>query len=49
MHQKKNYKLGALNKEKQTFDIELYDTTTELERIIVLDEPHFYRGMYLNI
>lgn len=36
--------LGALNKEKQTFDIELYDTTTELERIIVLDEPHFYRG-----
>ncbi|MBE3640775.1 DUF871 domain-containing protein [Bacillus cereus] len=36
--------LGALNKEKQTFDIELYDTTTELERIIVLEEPHFYRG-----
>ena len=36
--------LGALNKEKQTFDIEIYDTTTELERIIVLNEPHFYRG-----
>lgn len=36
--------LGALNKEKQTFDIEIYDTTTKLERIIVLDEPHFYRG-----
>ncbi|EMA6344178.1 DUF871 domain-containing protein [Bacillus cytotoxicus] len=36
--------LGAINKEKQIFDVEIYDTTTELERKIILEEPHFYRG-----
>ena len=36
--------VGEINKEKQTFDVEIYDTTTELERKIVLEEPHFYRG-----
>lgn len=36
--------LGKLNSELFTFNIELYDTITELEKKIVLGEPHFYRG-----
>lgn len=36
--------LGALNKEKQTFDIELYDTTTELEKNYRIRRTTFYRG-----
>ncbi|PEX90628.1 DUF871 domain-containing protein [Bacillus cereus] len=36
--------LGKLNSELFTFNIELYDTITELEKKIVLEEPHFYRG-----
>ncbi|PQZ57124.1 outer surface protein [Bacillus sp. MYb209] len=36
--------LGKLNRELCTFNIELYDTITELEKKIVLEEPHFYRG-----
>lgn len=37
-------KLSQLNKEKITFTVEIYETTTELERKIILEEPHFYRG-----
>jgi hypothetical protein len=36
--------LGKLNSELFTFNIELYDTITELEKKIVLEEFHFYRG-----
>ncbi|EJQ13118.1 DUF871 domain-containing protein [Bacillus cereus] len=36
--------LSNLNSELFTFNIELYDTITELEKKIVLEEPHFYRG-----
>lgn len=36
--------LGTLNSEMLTFHIELYDTITKLEKKIVLEEFHFYRG-----
>lgn len=36
--------LADLNKEMLTFTIELYPTITALERKIVLEEAHFYRG-----
>ncbi|MED4619369.1 phospho-sugar glycosidase domain-containing protein, partial [Priestia megaterium] len=36
--------LSMLNSEKLTFNVELYNTISELERKIVLEEPHFYRG-----
>lgn len=37
-------KLSKINKEKITFSVKVYDTTTELERKIIFEEPHFYRG-----
>ncbi|TRZ39458.1 DUF871 domain-containing protein [Niallia circulans] len=36
--------LSGLNHSKLHFKAELYKTVTELEKKIVLDEPHFYRG-----
>ncbi|MCM3478476.1 MULTISPECIES: DUF871 domain-containing protein [Bacillaceae] len=36
--------LSLINKEKITFNIEIAETTTELEKKIIFDEPHFYRG-----
>jgi len=33
-----------LNHSKTTFDTTIYDTATALERKIILEEPHFYRG-----
>ncbi|WP_423479079.1 DUF871 domain-containing protein [Priestia megaterium] len=36
--------LSMLNSERLTFNVELYNTISELERKIVLEEPHFYRG-----
>lgn len=37
-------KLAALNRQMMTFGIELDEAITELERVIVEEEPHFYRG-----
>ncbi len=36
--------LTEINTEKLTFGIELYEGITDLEKKIVLEEPHFYRG-----
>ncbi|KMY50919.1 DUF871 domain-containing protein [Peribacillus loiseleuriae] len=36
--------LSGLNPQMLTFNTELFDTITELEKKIVLDEFHFYRG-----
>ncbi|TCP28855.1 hypothetical protein EV207_11591 [Scopulibacillus darangshiensis] len=36
--------LSQLNREKFSFSAKLVDRLTELERKIVLEEPHFYRG-----
>lgn len=36
--------LSEINKEKLTFAIQLHETITDLEKKIVLEEPHFYRG-----
>lgn len=37
-------RLAKVNKEMMTFDVELFDSITPLERKIVLEELHFYRG-----
>lgn len=36
--------LSEINRKKLTFNIEIVDTTSDLERKIIFDEPHFYRG-----
>jgi hypothetical protein len=36
--------LSEINKNKLTFTVDLTETATELERKIVFEEPHFYRG-----
>lgn len=36
--------LSLLNRDLLSFKVELVDTVTPLERKIVLEEPHFYRG-----
>lgn len=36
--------LGALNKDLLVFNVELVESVPELERVIVLEEPHFNRG-----
>lgn len=36
--------LSHMNKEKITFNIQLSDSVSDLEKKIVFDEPHFYRG-----
>lgn len=36
--------VGKVNPSILTFSVELDDSITELEKIIVLEEPHFYRG-----
>lgn len=37
-------KLSELNAQMLTFNVELFDSITDLERKIVLEEFHFYRG-----
>lgn len=37
-------RLSYLKNEAITFDVKLFDDITELERKIVIEEPHFYRG-----
>lgn len=37
-------RLSEINKEKITFNIEVATTTSSLEKTIIFDEPHFYRG-----
>ena len=36
--------LSKINREKMTFNVELVEGISELERTIILKEPHFYRG-----
>ncbi|HEY4602033.1 MAG TPA: MupG family TIM beta-alpha barrel fold protein [Cerasibacillus sp.] len=36
--------LSEINREKMTFNVEIVDDVSELERAIILNEPHFYRG-----
>lgn len=36
--------LSKINIDKITFDVEVVDQASELERTIIFDEPHFYRG-----
>lgn len=36
--------LSTINKEKITFNVEVVDEASELEKTIIFDEPHFYRG-----
>lgn len=36
--------LREINREKLTFNVKVYEETTELEWTIIFDEPHFYRG-----
>lgn len=36
--------LSEIDKGMITLGVELYDTITDLEKIIVLEEPHYYRG-----
>lgn len=36
--------LSEINRNKVTFNIEVFDTTSDLERKIIFDELHFYRG-----
>ncbi|MBU8595984.1 DUF871 domain-containing protein [Shouchella clausii] len=37
-------RLSQINKEKLTFNLELVDSVSDLEKKILFDEPHFYRG-----
>lgn len=37
-------RLSQVNASMPTFEVELYDTISSIERKIVLEEPHFYRG-----
>ncbi|KGX84628.1 DUF871 domain-containing protein [Pontibacillus litoralis] len=37
-------KLSEINRNKLTFSIEVEEETTDLERTILFNEPHFYRG-----
>ncbi|MCR8849786.1 MupG family TIM beta-alpha barrel fold protein [Rossellomorea sp. SC111] len=36
--------LSELNTSKLTFTVETHETTTDLEKTIIFEEPHFYRG-----
>ncbi|MGE8204905.1 DUF871 domain-containing protein [Heyndrickxia sp. NPDC080065] len=36
--------LSQINKEKLTFNVTLHEGVSDLEKTIVLEEPHFYRG-----
>lgn len=36
--------LSELDRTKITFSVEVADTTTDLEKTIIFEEPHFYRG-----
>ncbi|GIN86395.1 hypothetical protein J6TS2_27810 [Heyndrickxia sporothermodurans] len=36
--------LAQINKDKLTFNVTLHESISDLEKTIVLEEPHFYRG-----